>query len=136
MYRYSECVWDFPHRITGDGHQRLMNFFGAFPKEQTIEINWDDEDIEYLIELYRKNHTFDFIADVLERSVDGIRAKVKALHRAGILPYRGNLQTILREKRKQYIKRNYRYGIEYCIRHFDCAPYTVRKYAREMGLVA
>jgi len=134
MYRYSECVWDFPHRITGDGYQRLMNFFSMFPQEQFEDVKWDEEDVDYLLALYHRNHTLYFIADVLERSVYSVHAKVKSLRKHGLLPYRGKIEHMLSEKRQQYIRRHYpQRGIDYCARHLGLKPRSILTYVRQMG---
>ena len=138
MYRYSGCVWPFPHRITGDGYQMLMDQLGSLPEAQREPQQiWDDEDVEQLVTMYRKNLTFNFIADVLDRPVDGIRDKVRALRKAGVLPYRGKVAKILAEKRKQYLRRNYpKFGLEYCARHLGYTLGTTELYVQQMGLVA
>ena len=135
MYRYSGCVWPFPHRLTGDGHKRLMSPLPESVREYNEPAAWTDGDVEYLIEMYRKNLSFPFIADVLERSLDSIRVKVKRLRQSGVLPYRGNIQHILSEKRREYIRRNYpKYGIEYCARHLGFSLITVEEYVKKMRL--
>jgi len=135
MYRYSACEYPFPHRITGDGYQNLMHPLDRFPRQYAAGAIWDEEEVEYLIELYKRNFTFDFIADMLERPIDGVRSKVRLLCKKGLLQYRGRLPKILGDRRKQYIGRNYpKFGLKYCARHLGRSVSTVEIYVKQMGL--
>lgn len=136
MYRYSGCKWPFAHRITGDGYQRLMDCLSSFPKTPyDQQQKWTDEDVEYLIEMYRKNLRFDFIAEVLGRPIGSIRKKIVFLHRDNLLEQRPNIQSVLFKKRNEYIKRHYLVrGVRYCSRHLGLAKSTIEVYAGKMRL--
>jgi len=43
MYRYEGCRWEFAHRLTGDGHARLMG-----TNYSVHSVIWDEEDDEFI----------------------------------------------------------------------------------------
>jgi len=136
MYRYSGCRWPFPHRLTGDGHDKLMSALEILPEgKRSPIVPWTQEEKDALVVMYKKNLRYAFMAEVLDRSVDSVRKEIVFLHRDGLLKQRPNIQSVLFKKRNEYIKRHFLIrGVDYCVRHLGLAKSTIEVYAEKLGL--
>lgn len=67
--------------------------------------HWKSKEVQALIKLYNRGHSYDYIASCLERPVSTIAQRIKDLSKEGILKHRRNYWT---QEERDYLIKHYR----------------------------
>ena len=112
----------------------LMAGLSIFEIDQGVRRLWTDIEDSILIEMYNKNYSLSRIADALGRDYESVMSRKIILHRKGLVVSRSLRQSWLSQVRREFIKRHYFRGVQYCVRHLGLSPKTVREYIRQLGV--